>query len=174
MGRLSIVNISGSLNQLVDLLARESAQCELLAHNIRRERDAIKRMALDEFLSINQARVSILEDLSRLKEECDAFVRDLGATHDVPETGRKLTNILQRMKSPQTHAILQQYERLAQQVRAVQQDIAVNQVLVKNIQSFLVRALEAHRQPAPGSDVYSTLGGRNARAMPATLIRRRG
>ncbi len=174
MGRLSIVNVSGSLDQLIDLLARESAQCELLAQNIRQERDAIKRMALHEFISINQARVSILECLSGLKEEFDAFVRDLAATHGVPETGRTLTNILQRMKSPQTQSILQQYERLAARVRTVQQDIGVNQVLVKNIQSFLARALEAHRQPAPESDVYSMLGGRNTSGMPATLIRRKG
>jgi hypothetical protein len=174
MGRLSIVNVSGSLDQLIDLLARESAQCELLTQNIRQERDAIKRMALHEFISINQARVSIIESLSGLKEEFDAFVRDLAASHDVPETGRTLTNILQRMKSPRTQAILQQYERHAARVRTVQQDIGVNQVLVKNIQSFLIRALEAHRQPAPESDVYSMLGGRNASGMPATLIRRKG
>ena len=174
MGRLSIVNISGSLDQVLDLIARESAQCELLAQNIRHERDAIKRMALDEFISINQARVSILESLSGLKEEFDAFVRELASTQDVPETGRTLTHILQRMKNPQAHAILQQYEQLAEQVRAVQQDIAVNQVLVKNIQSFLVRALEAHRQPAPENDVYSLLGGRNTSGMPAPLIRRKG
>jgi hypothetical protein len=174
MGRLSIVNVSGSLDQLIDLIARESAQCELLAQNIRHERDAIKRMALDEFISTNQARVSILECLSGLKEEFDAFVRDLAVTHDVPETARTLPNILQRMKIPHTQAIVHQYERLAEQVRTVQQDIAVNQVLVNNIQSFLVRALEAHRQPAPESDVYSILGGRNTNGMPATLIRRKG
>jgi len=174
MGRLSIVNISGSLDQLIDLLARESAQCELLAQNIRHERDAIKRMALHEFISINQSRVSILESLNGLKEAFDAFVRDLATAYGVPEAGRTLTNILQRTKSPQAQAILQQYERLAAQVRTVQQDIAVNQVLVNNIQSFLVRALEAHRQPAPESDVYSMFGGRNAGGTPATLIRRKG
>ncbi len=174
MGRLSIVNVSGSLDQFIDLLARESAQCELLAHNIRHERDAIKRMALHEFVAINQSRVSILERLNGLKEEFDAFVRELARIHDVPETSRTFTQILQRMKHPQTHAVLEQYERLAARVRTVQQDIAVNQVLVKNIQSFLARALEAHRQPAPESDVYSMLGGRNTSGMPATLIRRKG
>lgn len=174
MGRLSIVNVSHCLDQLIHLLTRESAQCELLAQNIFQERDAIKRMAPQEFVSINQSRISILECLSGLKEEFDAFMRDLAAAHGLPETGRTLADILLRMKNPQAQAILQQYERLADRVRTVQQDIAVSQVLVKNIQSFIVRALEAHRQPASESDVYSMLGGRDIGGTPATLIRRKG
>lgn len=168
------MNDSRLLDQLLHLLGRESAQCELLAQSIFQERDAIKRMALHEFVAINQTRMSILECLSGLKEEFDAFVRDLLAAHGLPETGRTLSDVLQRMKTPQAQAILEQYERLADRVRAVQQDIAVNQLLVKNIQSFIVRALEAHRQPDPESDVYSISGGRKTGGTPAALIRRTG
>ena len=64
-----MVNVSHFLDQLSDLLARESAQCEHLSQTILQERDAIKRMALQEFVSINQARVSILECLNGLKDE---------------------------------------------------------------------------------------------------------
>ena len=174
MGRLSIVNDSRPLEQLIRLLGRESAQCELLAQNILQEREAIKRMALHEFVAINQTRIAILECLSGLKEEFDAFVRDLPNGDGLPETGRTLPDFLQRIKSPQAQAVLEQYERLAGRVRTVQQDIAVNQLLVKNIQSFIVRALEAHCQPAPECDVYSMSGGRSAGSTPATLIRRKG
>lgn len=174
MGRLSIVKDSRPLEQLIHLLGRESAQCELLAQNILQERDAIKRMALHGFVAINQTRISILECLSGLKEEFDAFVRDLPAVHGLPETGRTLPDILQRIESPQALAILEQYERLADRVRTVQQDIAVNQLLVKNIQSFIIRALEAHRQPASECDVYSISGGRSSSGTLATLIRRQG
>ena len=174
MGRLSIVNDSRPLDPLIHLLSRESAQCELLAQNILHEREAIKRMALHEFVAINQTRISILECLSGLKEEFDAFVRDLTAAYGVQETARALPDILRRTRSPKAGAILQQYERLAERVRTVQRDIAVNQLLVKNIQSFIVRALEAHRQPDPESDVYSISGGRNTGGTPAALIRRKG
>lgn len=168
------MNDSRPLDPLLHLLGRESTQCELLAQNILQEREAMKRMALHEFVAINQTRISILECLSGLKEEVDAFARDLAATHDVPETGRTLPDILRRMKSPQADAVLQLYERLAERVRTVQRDIAVNQLLVKNIQSFIARALEAHRQPDPESDVYSISGGQNAGGAPAALIRRKG
>jgi uncharacterized membrane protein YheB (UPF0754 family) len=165
MGRLSIVKDSRLLEQVLHLLNRESAQCDLLAHNILQERDAIKRMALHEFIAINQ---------TRIKEELDGLVRDLSAAHGLPEIGRTLPDILQRIKSSQALAGLELYERLADRVRAVQQDIAVNQLLVKNIQSFIVRALEAHRQTAPESDVYSKSGGRSSSGTPATLIRCKG
>ena len=134
----------------------------------------MKRMALHEFVAINHTRMSILERLSGLKEEFDALVRDLPAAHGLPETGRTLPDVLQRMKTPQAQAVLERYERLADRVRVVQQDIAVNQLLVKNIQSFIVRALEAHRQPDPEGDVYSISGGRKTGGAPATLIRRKG
>lgn len=165
---------SRPLEQLTHLLGRESAQCEILAQNIIQERDAIKRMALHEFVAINQTRISILECLSGLKEKFDALVQDLPAAHGLPEMGRTLPDLLQRIKSPQALAILEQYERLADRVRTVQQDIAVNQLLVKNIQSFIVRALEAYRQPASESDVYSISGGRSTSGTLATLIRRKG
>lgn len=168
------MNDSRLLDQLLHLLGRESAQCELLARSILQERDAMKRMALHEFVAINHTRMSILERLSGLKEEFDALVRDLPAAHGLPETGRTLPDVLQRMKTPQAQAVLERYERLADRVRVVQQDIAVNQLLVKNIQSFIVRALEAHRQPDPEGDVYSISGGRKTGGAPATLIRRKG
>lgn len=174
MGRLSIVKDSRLLEQVLHLLTCESAQCELLAQNILHERDAIKRMALHEFVAINQTRISILECLSGLKEEFDALVQDLLAAHGLPERGRTLPDLLQRIKSPRALALLEQYERLADRVRAVQRDIAVNQLLVQNIQSFIVRALEAHRQPASESDVYSISGGRGTSSTLATLIRRKG
>lgn len=162
------------LEQVLHLLNRESAQCDLLAHNILLERDAIKRMALHEFIAINQSRISILECLSGLKEQFDWLVRDLSTSHGLPDTGRTLPDILQSIKSSQAFAGLELYERLADRVRAVQRDIAVNQLLVKNIQSFIVRALEAHRQTAPECDVYSISGGRGSTGTPATLIRCKG
>ena len=174
MGRLSIVKDSRLLEQVLHLLSRESAQCDLLAHNILQERDAIKRMALHEFIAINQTRISILECLSGLKEEFDGLVRDLSAAHGLPDTGRTLPDILQGIKSSQALAGLELYERLADRVRAVQRDITVNQLLVKNVQSFIVRALEAHRQTAPESDVYSISGGRSSTGTPASLIRCKG
>jgi DNA-binding transcriptional regulator YbjK len=174
MGRLSIVNDSRLLDQFLHLLGRESEQCELLAQNILQERDVIKHMSLHEFVAINQTRMSILERLSGLKEEFDALVRDLSAAYSLPETGRALPDLLQRMKTSQAHAALERYERLADRVRTVQHDIAVNQLLVKNIQSFIVRALEAHRHPGPESEGYSISGARHTGGTPATLIRRKG
>ncbi|MGE0642051.1 MAG: flagellar export chaperone FlgN [Nitrospira sp.] len=169
-----MVNVSHFLDQLSDLLARESAQCEHLSQTILQERDAIKRMALQEFVSINQARVSILECLNGLKDESDSLVRNLAAVYDVPVTARTVTDILRRTESPQGAAIIQQYERLAARTRTVQQEIAINQVLVKNIQSFLVRAMEAHRQHPQENDLYSMSGGRTTSRIPATLFRQKG
>jgi hypothetical protein len=174
MGRLPIVNASIPLDQITHILARESAQCDLLAQNIIQEREAIKRMSLHEFVSINQSRISILECLRSLKEELDTLVDDFADTYQVPKAGRTLAEILHRAQSPQAGIILQQYERLAEKARVVKQDIAVNQLLVKNVQSFLVRAMEAHRQPPLGDDLYSVAGSRNNSSMPAALIRRQG
>jgi hypothetical protein len=174
MGRLSMVNASISLDELTQILAREAVQCDLLAQNIVQERDAIKSMALQTFVSINQSRISILECLHSLKEELDIVLDRLAVAHQVPEAGRTLTEILRRIQSPQAGIILEQYERLADKVRAVKHDIEVNQLLIKNVQSFLIRAMEAHRQTPPGDDLYTVSGSRSQSGMRASLIRRQG
>jgi FlgN protein len=174
MGRLSIVNASISLDQLTHILTRESVQCDLLSQTITQEREAIKCMALQDFISINQSRISILECFHSLKEELDSLLERLAVACHVPEAGRTLTEILRRTQSPQAGIILEQYERLAEKVRTVKHDIAVNQVLIKSVQSFLIRAMEAHRQPPPGDDLYTVSGSRSKSGMPAALIKRQG
>lgn len=174
MGRLPIVNASISLDELTDILTRESVQCDLLSQNIVQEREAIKDMALKKFVSINQSRIVILECLRRLKGELDDILDRLAAVHHVPEGGRTLAEILRRTQSPQAGIILHQYEQLAVKVRTVKQDIAVNQLLIKNVQSFLVRAMEAHRPPSPEGNLYSMAGCQQPSSMPAALIRRQG
>ncbi len=174
MGRFPIVNASISLAQLSQILTRESAHCDLLAQNIVQERDAIKRMALSEFLAINQSRVSILESLHQLKDELDRLLDDLANTYQVPVSNRTVTEILHRVQSPEAGMILQQYERLAEKVRAVKQDIAANQVLIHSVQSFLLRAIDAHRQALPDGALYSESGSRQHQHVPAAVIRRQG
>ncbi|MFO0698023.1 MAG: flagellar export chaperone FlgN [Nitrospira sp.] len=169
-----MLNTSTPLDQLNHILTREFHQCDLLAQNIVQERDAIKRMALPEFLSINQVRVGILECLGALKEEFDDCVTTLATIYQVPEANRTVTEILHRVQSPQGGVILQQYERLAEKVRAVKQDIQVNQILINHVQSFLMRAAEAHREGAKEEDLYSATGVRGSMAGQAVLIRRKG
>lgn len=169
-----MVNATISLDELTQILTRESVQCDLLTQNIVHERDAIKCMALQTFVSINQSRVSILECLHSLKQELDDVLDRLAVAYLVPEDGRTLTEILRRTQHPQAGIILEQYERLADKVRAVKHDIAANQLLIKNVQSFLIRAMEIHRQPPPGDDLYTMSGSRGHSIMPAALIRRQG
>lgn len=168
------MNASISLDQLTHILTRESAQCDLLSQNIIQEREAIKCMALQDFVSINQSRIAILECFHGLKDELDGLLERLAVAYHVPEAGRTLTEILRRTQSPQAGIILEQYERLAEKVRVVKHDIAVNQVLIKSVQSFLIRAMEAHRQPPPGDALYTVSGSRSNSAVSAALIKRQG
>ncbi len=168
------MNASISLDQLTHILTRESVQCDLLSQNIIQEREAIKCMALQDFVSINQSRISILECFHSLKEELDGLLERLAVACHVPEAGRTLTEILRRTQSPQAGIILEQYERLAEKVRTVKHDIAVNQVLIKNVQSFLIRAMEAHHQPPPGDALYTVSGSRSTSGVSAALIKRQG
>ncbi len=174
MGRLLMLNTSTSLDQLSHILSRESHQCDLLARNMVQEREAIKCMALHEFVSINQVRVGILECLAGLKEELDALVQGLGVAYQLPETPRTLTEILRRVQSQQADLILKQYEGLAEKVRAVKQDIAVNQLLIKNVHGFLIRAADAHRERPQDEDLYSEYGVRGAGMRQAVLLTRKG
>ncbi|MGZ8374648.1 MAG: flagellar export chaperone FlgN [Nitrospira sp.] len=168
------MNASISLDQLTHILTRESVQCDLLSQNIIQEREAIKYMALQDFVLINQSRISILECFHSLKEELDGLLERLAVAYHVPEAGRTLTEILRRTQSSQAGIILEQYERLAEKVRTVKHDIAVNQVLIKNVQSFLIRAMEAHHQPPPGDALYTVSGSRSNSGVSAALIKRQG
>lgn len=168
------MNVSISLDELTDILARESVQCDRLAHNIVQEREAIKGMALQNFITINQARISILECLQGLKEELDGVLDRLAVAHHVPGTERTFTQVLHRIHAPQAHVVLQQYERLAEKARSVTHDLAINQMLITNVQSFLVRAMEVYRQPAQEDGLYTVSGSRNTSGTSSALIRRQG
>lgn len=174
MGRFPIVNVSISLHQLSHILACESVQCDLLTQNIIQERDAIKRMALSEFLAISKSRSSILESLHHLKDELDLLLNNLASVHQIPQSNRTVTEILHQTQDPQAGAILRQYEKLAEKVRSVKQDIGVNQILINNVQSFLMRAAEAHRQGATEEDLYSASGAPGLVSRQAVLIKRKG
>jgi hypothetical protein len=169
-----MVNASISLDELTQVLTRESVQCDLLAQNIVHERDAITGMALERFVSINQSRMSILECLHGLKQELDGVLDRLAVAYLVPEDGRTLTEILRRTQHPRAGIILEQYERLADKARSLKHDIEVNQLLIKNVQSFLLRAMEAHCQPPSGDDLYTVSGSRSRSGTRAELIRRQG
>lgn len=169
-----MLNTSTPLDRLSHILTSESHQCDLLAQNIVEEREAIKRMALHEFLSINQTRVGILECLGALKEEFDECVRTLATTYQVPEANRTLTDVLHRSEGPGGEAVLRQYERLAEKARALKQDIAVNQLLIQNVQSFLTRAADVRRSGAQEDELYSASGVRGTIAGPAVLLKRQG
>lgn len=174
MGRFPIVNASISPDQLIQILARESAQCDLLAQNIVHERDAVKRLALQEFHSINQVRTSILNSLGLLREELDVLLRALEERCHVPAASRTLSEILHQAYGTQADVVLQQYERLAEKARAVKQDIAVNQLLIKNVQSFLMRAAEAYRQGPQEDELYSASGVRGTAVGQAVMLKRKG
>lgn len=168
------MNASSAFDELSQILTRESVQCDLLAQSIVQEREAITCMGLQKFVSINQSRIAILECLHSLKEDLDVVLDRLAVAYHVPEAGRTLTEILPLTGSPQAGLILEQYERLADKVRAVKHDIAANQLLIKNVQSFLIRAMEVHRQPPPEDDLYTVSGSRSKGDMPAALIKRQG
>lgn len=162
------------LAPLTDILIREEEACDRLLATLHQERTAIRRLKIDDFVTINEDRGSILESLERLEAERRHAMRDISRSWNLPEEALTLQRIVERLKSSGTSGLDERYARLARKLRVVREEIAFNAKLIEAIQSFVTKVLSAWSEGRPAEGIYSFGGDRGFRASGGALLRQRG
>ncbi|BCA54789.1 protein of unknown function, FlgN-like domain [Nitrospira sp. KM1] len=165
---------SAVLPQLADILSREESACELLLATLREERSAIQRLAVSEFTSINERRLGILASLETLDTERQRFAGQVSASWGLPPAAVTLQTILEQMKSASVPGLDERYARLAERLRAIREEIALNSTLIDNIRQFIEQMMSAWTSSANSEGLYSPSGGRHSAIYEGSFLQQRG
>ena len=88
-----------ALQQLDHILRREEAQCDALAHNIQRERQALRTFKLMDMAEVNHQRAELLTNLHVLETERVAWLALLAGHWNLAPSTISLSLILERLET---------------------------------------------------------------------------
>ncbi|HEU4685421.1 MAG TPA: flagellar protein FlgN [Nitrospira sp.] len=151
---------SSILPQLAEVLTREEAACEQLLATVHRERAAIRRLAIQDFGTINDQRLVILRQLEGLERERRTVLGRAAAAWGLSEQQLTLQVLAERLKESAAPGLDQRLVRLAKTLRTVREEIAFNARLIETVQGFIAHVLSAWTDAAPADGLYSLAGGR--------------
>src|ERR1043166_2619034 len=89
-----------ALQQLGHILCREEAQCDALAHNIERERQALRTLKLTDMAEVNHQRAGLLDDLLLLETERTEWVARLADRWNLAPSAISLRLFLKGFTTP--------------------------------------------------------------------------
>lgn len=158
--------------RLFDLLGREETQCDLLEATIREEREAVRRLAIERFPAINDARTTILQTLQALEEERAVLMGRLAEVWQVDQPSITLSFVSARLQPHQAQGLDRRHERLAAKIRRLRHEIALNAMMVGEFQRFLFRGIQVWQDTCGEDGQYSPWG--HSRRTDPILVRQRG
>ena len=104
-------DIVTSLQQLDHILRREEIQCDALADNIQRERQALRTLTLTDMAEVNQQRAELLDGLYLLETERTAWVMRLADHWSLDPSAISLSVILERVETAEAQRLETLYTR---------------------------------------------------------------
>ncbi|MGH9420972.1 MAG: flagellar protein FlgN [Thermoanaerobaculia bacterium] len=162
------------LQQLDHILRREEAQCDALAHNIQRERQALRTLKLTDMAEVNHQRAGLLDDLLLLETERTAWVARLADRWNLAPSVISLSVILERLDATDAHRLETLYTRMAGKIRALRHEISVNAGILNGLQAFIRKGLNVMRQATAPLGLYSGSGEPDQSSMGALMFRQKG
>jgi flagellar biosynthesis/type III secretory pathway chaperone len=169
-----MLDIATALRQLEHILGCEEAHCEALAHNIQRERQALRTLTLTDMPEVNHQRAELLDDLQRLEAERTAWVRGLADGWNLAPSALSLTVILERLETAEAKRLEAQYTRMAGKIRTLRHEISINASILKSLQAFIQKGLHVMRQATAPVGLYSGSGAPHQLGMAALMFRQKG
>jgi len=167
-------DIATELRQLDHILGREEVHCEALAHNVQRERQALRTLTLTDMSEVNQQRTELLDSLHRLEAERTAWVICLAGRWNLAPSAITLTVILERLETEEAQRLEAQYTRMARKIRALRHEISINASILNSLQVFIQKALSVVRQAAAPLELYSGSGVPHQFGTGALMFRQKG
>jgi flagellar biosynthesis/type III secretory pathway chaperone len=151
-------DIVTSLQQLDHILRREEIQCDALADNIQRERQALRTLTMTDMAEVTQQRAELLDGLYLLETERTAWVMGLADYWSLDPSAISLSVILERVETAEAQRLETLYTRMARKIRALRHEISINAGILNNLQAFIAKGLNVVRQTAAPLDLYSGAG----------------
>ena len=159
---------------ILDILTREEAHCDLLSQTLQQERNALRRLSVAEFPTLNEQRLKDLQQFQALEVERAAVVNHLADIWRLPRETMTLQVIIDRLDQRDKRDVEQCHERLTAKVRLLRQDTAVNAVLVAGIQTLCRKAMHLTSEALPVQGIYSSSGESQRAGIGGTMLRQRG
>ena len=163
-----------ALQQLDHILRREEAQCDALAHNIQRERQALRTLALTDMAEVNRQRATLLDDLLLLETERTAWVMRLADRWNLAPSAISLSIILERLETAEAQGLEALYTRMAGKIRVLRHEISINAGILNSLQAFIRKGLNVVRQATAPLGLYSGSGELHQAGMGALMFRQKG
>jgi flagellar biosynthesis/type III secretory pathway chaperone len=167
-------DIVTAFQQLDHILRREEAQCDALAHNIQRERQALRTLALTDMAEVNRQRAALLDDLLLLETERTAWVVRLADRWNLAPSAISLSIILERLETAEAQGLEALYTRMAGKIRALRQEISINASILNSLQVFIRKGLNVVHQATAPLGLYSGSGEPHQCGMGALMFRQKG
>ncbi|MBI3806663.1 MAG: flagellar export chaperone FlgN [Nitrospirae bacterium] len=167
-------DIVTSLQQLDLILRREEAQCDALADNIQRERQALRTLTLTDMTEVNRQRAGLLDELLLLETERTAWVVRLADRWSLAPSAISLSVILERLETTDAQRLEMLYAGMAEKIRALRHEISINAGILNSLQAFIRKGLNVVRQATAPLGLYSESGAPRECGMGALMFRQKG
>jgi flagellar biosynthesis/type III secretory pathway chaperone len=167
-------NNVAALQKLDHILRREEAQCDALADNIQRERQALRTLTLTDMAEINRQRAALLDELLLLETERTAWVVELADRWHLTPSTISLSVILERLETTDAQRLETLYTRMAGKIRALRHEISINAGILNGLQAFIRKGLSVVRQATAPLELYSGSGEPDPCGMGAMMFRQKG
>lgn len=163
-----------ALRQLEHILRREEVQCDALAQNIQRERQALRTLTLTDMAAVNHQRGALLDELLLLETERTAWVVRLADRCELPPSTISLSVILERIETTEAQRLEALYTRMAGKIRALRHEISINAGILNSLQAFIRKGLNVVRQATVPLGLYSGSGEPDQCGMAPVMFRQKG
>lgn len=167
-------NIVTSLQQLDHILRREEIQCDALADNIQRERQALRTLTLTDMAEVTHQRAELLDGLYLLETERTAWITRLAEYWRLDPSAISLSVILERVETAEAQRLETLYTRMAGKIRALRHEISINAGILNNLQLFIAKGLHVVRQTVAPLELYSEAGQSRDCGTGALMFRQKG
>ena len=167
-------DIVTSLQQLDHILRREEIQCDALADNIQRERQALRTLTLTDMAEVTHQRAELLDGLYLLETERTAWVTRLADYWRLDPSAISLSVILERVKTAEAQRLETLYTRMAGKIRTLRHEISINAGILNSLQVFIAKGLHVVRQAAAPLELYSGAGRSHDCGTGALMFRQKG
>lgn len=167
-------DIATPLQHLDHILRREEIQCDALADNIQRERQALRTLTLTDMADVNHQRAGLLENLLLLETERTAWVARLADHWNLDPSVISLSVILERIETGEARRLETLYTRMAGKIRGLRHEISINAGILNSLQVFIREGLNVVRQASAPLGLYSGAGIPHDCGTGAMMFRQKG
>ena len=163
-----------AIYQLDHILRREELQCDALADNIQRERQALRTMTLTDMAEVTHQRAELLDGLFLLETERAAWVTRLADRWNLDPSAISLSVILERVERAEAQRLETLYVRMAGKIRGLRHEISINAGILNSLQVFIAKGLNVVRRATAPLELYSGSGVPHDCGMGALMFRQKG